>query len=210
MIICALVTRNHPLTFMPNLSPRWATGLAALALLLALAILFFRPDQFFGSPTFEVSDLSRAERLQLSELILNVAEEPKETLPKAKEIVWAIFGPHGTPSASAQQELEQVFLKIGQGPRLFWLDAQQAIQEQRPIKGPERTQWEADLLSDGWLSLAQQRRYEEFMARLAGEEPIESTHGIDIVVDEKIVQEIVQSWDEDELRQAIRALLTST
>ena len=193
---------------MKHFSPKWATGLAAFALLLALAILFLRPDRLLDSPTFELSDLSRAERIQLSELILNVAEEPKETLPKAREIVWAILEPHGTPSATAQQELEQVFLKIGQGPRLFWLDAQQAIQEQRPIKGPERTQWEADLLSDGWLSLAQQRRYEEFMAQLAGEEPIESSHGIDIVIDKKIVQEIVQSWDAAELRRALTTLLT--
>jgi len=191
----------------PWMTTRWVIGGAALTLA-AVVVWILWPHRFNTTPSFEISALSRNERAQLAELVLNISEAPQEKLAEARQEVWKILGRHGVPSPSARQNLEQIFLKIGQGTHLFWLDAQQALKEQRPVKSGARTQWEVDLLSDGWLTQEQQHRYDAFMAQVAREEPIESSHGVEIVADEIILKEIVESWDEDELRNIIFALLT--
>ncbi len=157
---------------------------------------------------FDPSTLSSAERAQLSELVLNVAEAPQETLPEARDRAWAILRRQGADPAAIRQGLEPIFLKIGQGPRLFWTDAQQAIAEQRPVKSEARMQWEAELMGDGWLTLAQRRRYDDFMERLARQEPIESTHGMDIAINDRMAGTIRSSLDDGELHSAVAALLT--
>lgn len=183
-------------------------GGAALTLAAAVLAWIVWPYRFNTIPLFELSALSRNERAQLAELVLNISEAPQEKLAEARQEVWKILGRHGAPSPSARQKLEQIFLKIGQGTHLFWLDAQQPLKEQRPVKSGARTQWEVDLLSDGWLTQEQQHRYDDFMAQVAREEPIESSHGVEIVADEIILREIVESWDEKELRGTVSALLT--
>jgi hypothetical protein len=56
--------------------------------------------------------------------------------------------------------------------------------------------------------MEQQRRYDLFMERIARGEPVESTHGAEMLVDAPIVAEIVKSWDDGELRRALTLLLT--
>ncbi|MBI3621822.1 MAG: hypothetical protein HY208_06505 [Nitrospirae bacterium] len=165
----------------------------------------FRPPH---QASFNPADLSSTERAQLAEAVLTIAEAPQETMEEARKRAWEILRPHRVEPAAVRRGLEPIFLKIGQGPRLFWTDAQQAIAEHRPVKSAARTQWEAELMGDGWLTLAHQRRYDEFMDRLARDEPIESTHGMDIAVDRRMADAIRSSLDEDELRRAVAELLT--
>jgi hypothetical protein len=157
---------------------------------------------------FDPAVLSSEERAQLSELVLTVTEEPQETLAEARTRVWAIVRPHGAPPAAVRQGLEPIFLKIGRGPRLFWADAQRAVAERRPVKSSARTQWEAELMGDGWLTMAQQRRYDDFMRQIAHGEPIESSHGVEIALDDKMIRAINDSLDERELRSTVARLLT--
>lgn len=183
-------------------------GVIVALLLAAIILVPSGPYRSRLSSTFGLAELSEEERALLSELVLNVAEAPEEALPRARNLAWAVFGRHGTLSATARRDLNTIFLKLGQGPRLFWLDAQRAFEEHRPVKSEARTQWEAELMGEGWLTMAQQRRYDEFMEKVTRQEPIESTHGIEIAVDEKIIQEIITSYDDDELRSAVALLLT--
>jgi len=185
-------------------------GPLVIAAAVAAMILLVLSGPYRSGPrsTFDLSALSPDDRLLLSDLVLNIAEAPEETLPQAREAAWALFRRHGTPSAEARRGLETVFLRIGQGPRLFWLDAQRALEEARPVKSAARTQWEAELMGEGWLSMEQQRRYDLFMERIARGEPVESTHGAEMLVDAPIVEEIVKSWDDGELRRALTLLLT--
>ncbi len=189
-------------------SLRVAAVVAAGLLMVGVALLFLGPYRVIGSSTFDPSRLSGAERIQLSELVLNIAEAPQEALPQAREAAWVIFRRHGTLSPSTRRDLETIFLTIGHGIPLFWQDARRAIDERRPVKSAARTQWEAELSGQGWLSLGQQRRYDDFMARIVKQEPIESTHGMDLVVDARIADQIVKSWDENEWRGVVAELLT--
>jgi len=189
---------------------RGARAAAVAAALLAVIVLaaWAVSSRFSHRMSFDPASLSSTDRAQLSELVLNVAEAPQETLPEARRRAWAILGRQGAGPGAIRPALEPIFLKIGRGPALFWSDAQQAIAGQRPVKSAARTQWEAELMGEGWLTLAQQRRYDDFMARLARQEPIESTHGMDIAVDDKMAQSIRASLDDGELRRAVADLLT--
>jgi hypothetical protein len=157
---------------------------------------------------FNPDALSSTERAQLSELVLTVAEEPQETMADARERVWAIVRAHGASPAAARHALEPIFVQIGRGPELFWTDARQAVAEHRPVKSEARMQWEAELMGEGWLTMAQQRRYDDFMARIARGEPIESSHGVDVALDDRMIKAITESLDEGELRRTVAELLT--
>lgn len=196
---------------MKGLPRRAVYAVIIAAALLAAAVWAWRAGSFARLAhlaSFDPSALSSTERAQLSELVLNVAEAPQETLPEARTRVWAILHRQGADPAAVRPALEPIFLKIGQGPKLFWTDAQQAIADKRPVKSAARTQWEAELMGDGWLTLAQRRRYDDFMEQVARQEPIESTHGMDIAVDDRMADAIRSSLDDDELRGAVAALLT--
>ena len=158
--------------------------------------------------SFDLDDLSPDEKTQLSEIILTVTEAPDERTAIARQAIRTILRRHGALPEASRRELEARFLKIGQGPRLFWLDARQAVADGRPVKSAARLQWEAELLGDGWLTMAQQRRYDDFMDKLSRGEPIESTHGMDVIVDEAIAKTIVDSLGPAELQATVASLLT--
>jgi hypothetical protein len=195
---------------MKGLSRRGARAAVIAVALLAGAGWFVLagPYRLLDRGSFDPAVLSSAERAQLSELVLNVTEEPQEVLAEARGRVWKILRPHGAPPAAVRPALEPIFLKIGRGPRLFWADARQALTERRPVKSEARTQWEAELMGEGWLTMAQQRRYDDFMQQIARGEPIESSHGVDIALDDKMIRTITDSLDEGELRGTVAQLLT--
>ena len=195
---------------MKGLSRRGArTAVMAAALLAGAAwFLLAGPYRLLDRGAFDPAALSSSERAQLSELVLTVTEEPQEAMAAARERVWAIVRPHGARPAAVRPALEPIFLKIGRGPKLFWTDAQRALAERRPVKSEARTQWEAELMGEGWLTLAQQRRYDDFMERIARGEPIESSHGVEIAIDDRMIQAITDSLDDGELHTTVTTLLT--
>jgi len=166
------------------------------------------PYRIWDRGAFNPDALSSSERAQLSELVLTVTEEPQEAMAEARGRVWAIVRRHGAPPAAVRHALEPIFLKIGRGPRLFWTDARQALAEQRPVKSEARMQWEAELMGEGWLTLAQQQRYDDFMQQIALGKPIESSHGMEIAIDERMIRAITDSLDDGELRGTVAELLT--
>jgi hypothetical protein len=193
---------------MMSLPARRTAAAAAGLLLLGGAIMLNSLYHPFSASSFNPDALSSSERAQLSELVLTVTEEPQEAMADARERVWAIVRPHGAPPDAVRPALEPIFLKIGQGPRLFWADARQALAERRPVKSEARMQWEAELMGEGWLTMAQQQRYDNFMSQIARGEPIESSHGVDIAIDDRMIRAITDSLDEGELRQTVTELLT--
>jgi len=192
---------------MTNSSRRWIAYAAMSAVLLGGALLITRLHPP-GASSFDPDTLSSVERAQLSELALTVAEEPQGAMAEARRRVWTIVRAHGARPSDARSALEPIFLKIGHGPTLFWTDARQAVAERRPVKSEARTQWEAELMGEGWLTLAQQRRYDDFMARIARGEPIESSHGVDVALDDRMINAITDSFNEGELRRTVDELLT--
>jgi len=195
---------------MMGLSRRGARTAVIAAVLLAVAgwMVLAGPYRLWDRGVFNPAALSSSERAQLSELVLTVTEEPQEVMAEARDRVWAIVRPHGAPPATVRPALEPIFLKIGQGPRLFWADAQRALAERRPVKSEARTQWEAELMGEGWLTLAQQQRYDDFMRRIALGKPIESSHGVEIAIDDRMIRAITDSLDDRELRGTVAELLT--
>ncbi|MEW6325548.1 MAG: hypothetical protein AB1515_09205 [Nitrospirota bacterium] len=183
------------------------TRIMSWAIAAALALLAVGVALKAG-PFRDGLELAAADRSALAELVLSAVEAPDERTAPGRDAVWTILRRRGTPTAGDRRELEARFLAIGRGPRLFWLDAQRALKAERPVKSAERTQWEAELLGDGWLTMAQQRRYDEFMGKIARREPIESSHGVEILVDEAMAQAILDSLSDAELRATVTALLT--
>jgi hypothetical protein len=155
----------------------------------------------------EVS-LTSEERQKITEIVLSVAEDPEDTVKPARDEIWSILKKRGTPSVGALGRLKNRLRFIGEGHRLFWLDAREALKSHHMVKSPERARWEDRLSKDGWLSAAQRGRFDELMKQVMGEEPIASNHGVEVALNSTMMEEIVNSWDGQELDRAIALLLT--
>jgi hypothetical protein len=152
--------------------------------------------------------LTSEERQKVTELVLAVTEDPEETVKSAHDELWTILRKHGSPSEKQLGRLKARFRTIGEGHRLFWLDAREALKSHRVVKSPARAQWEEQLGKDGWLSAGQRARFDHLMKQVMEENPIPSNHGMEVSFSRAMVDEIVNSWDERELERSIAYLLT--
>lgn len=152
--------------------------------------------------------LTSEERQKITELMLAVAEDPEETVKSAHDELWLILRKHGSPSGKQISRLKPRLLMIGEGHRLFWLDAREALKSHQMVKSPDRVRWEEQLFRDGWLSAGQRDRFDGLMKQVMGEEPIPSNHGVEVSLSSTMVDEIVNSWDERELNRSVTYLLT--
>lgn len=153
--------------------------------------------------------LAPKDRQKITEIVLSVAEDPEDTVKQAREELWSILGDHGSMSAESLGHLQTRFMLIGEGHRLFWLDAREALRIHRSVKSVERARWEDRLTREGWLSELQRERFEALMKEIVDEEPISSNHGVEVSLSPEMVDEIVNSWDEGELRRSVAYLLKS-
>lgn len=152
--------------------------------------------------------LTSEERQKVTELVLALTEDPEETVKSAHDELWTILRKHGSPSEKQLGRLTSRFLTIGEGHRLFWLDARESLKSHRMVKSPDRARWEEQLARDGWLSARQRDRFEDLMKQVMEENPIPSNHGVEVSLSSTMVDEIVNSWDERELERSIAYLLT--
>lgn len=156
----------------------------------------------------DAMSLTSEERQKVTELVLSVAEDPEERVKSAQGELWAILRKHGPPSGSQLGRLKPLFLTIGEGHYLFWLDAREALKSHRMVKSPNRARWEEQLVRNGWLSSQQRDRFDDLMKQVMEEEPIPSNHGVEVSLSSTMVDEIVNSWDERELERSVTYLLT--
>ncbi|MBI3812531.1 MAG: hypothetical protein HY283_10070 [Nitrospirae bacterium] len=170
------------------------------------AVLFLMPG-CMARGDGEVA-LTLEERQKVTELVLAVAEDPEETVKSAHDELWTILKKHGSPSGKQISRLKPRLLMIGEGHRLFWLDAREALKSHRMVKSPDRARWEEGLARDGWFSLQQQARFDEIMKQVMTEDPIPSNHGVEVSLSSTMVDEIMKSWDERELERSVAYLLT--
>lgn len=152
--------------------------------------------------------LTSEERQKVTELVLAVTEDPEETVKSAHDELWTILRKHGSPSEKQLGRLKSRFLTIGEGHRLFWLDARESLKSHRMVKSPDRARWEEQLARDGWLSARQRDRFDDLMKQVMEENPIPSNHGVEVSLSSTMVDEIVNSWDERELERSVTYLLT--
>ncbi len=152
--------------------------------------------------------LTSEERQKVAELVLAVTEDPEETVKSAHDELWTILRKHGSPSEKQLGRLKSRFLTIGEGHRLFWLDARESLKSHRMVKSPDRARWEEQLARDGWLSARQRDRFDDLMKQVMEENPIPSNHGVEVSLSSTMVDEIVNSWDERELERSVTYLLT--
>jgi hypothetical protein len=155
----------------------------------------------------EVS-LSSEERQKITEIVLSVAEDPDETVKPARDKLWSILKKRGAPSVGALGRLKNQLLFIGEGHHLFWLDAREALKSRHMVKSPDRARWEERLTEEGWLSATQRIRFDGLMKQVMEEEPIPTNHGVEVALNATMVDEIVNSWDRQELERSIALLLT--
>jgi hypothetical protein len=155
-----------------------------------------------------VMSLTSEERQKITELVLAVTEDPEETVTSAHDEIWAILKKHGPPSGKLIGRLKPRLLTIGEGHHLFWLDAREALKRHQMVKSPDRARWEERLARDGWLSVLQRDRFDGLMKQVMDEEPIPSNHGVEVSLNSTMVDEIVNSWDAQELERSVTYLLT--
>lgn len=152
--------------------------------------------------------LTSEERHKITELALSVAEDPGETVKPARDELWSILEKHGPPSVGALGRLKNRLLFIAEGHRLFWLDAREALKSRHMVKSPDRSRWEDRLTEEGWLSATQRSRFDDLMKQVMEEEPIPSNHGVEVALNATMLDEIVNSWDRQELERSIAFLMT--
>jgi len=157
----------------------------------------------------EIPALTPESRQKITELVLSVAEDPEDTVEPARKELWKILGTRGSLPADSKNRLETRFMMIGEGHHLFWLDAREALTSHRPVKSEARARWEEKLTRDGWLSGQQRDRFEMLMKQIVEEEPIRSNHGVEVSLSPGMVEEIVNSWDEQEMKSSVAYLLNS-
>ncbi|MBI3610229.1 MAG: hypothetical protein HY204_05955 [Nitrospirae bacterium] len=156
----------------------------------------------------EAVSLTPEERQKITELVLAVTEDPQDTVVSAHEELWSILKKHGPPSERQIGRFKDRFLTIGEGHHLFWRDAREALRSRHRVKSPARVRWEERLEKDGWLSQKQRDRFDDLMSHVVSEEPISSNHGVEVSLSGTMVDEIVNSWDEQELERSVAYLLT--
>ena len=156
----------------------------------------------------DAMSLTFEERQKITELVLSVTEDPEETVKPAHDELWAILKKHGPPSGKLIGRLKPRLLTIGEGHRLFWLDARESLKSRRMVKSPDRARWEERLAQDGWLSARQRDRFDVLLKQVMEEQPIPSNHGVEVSLSSTMVDEIVNSWDERELERSVVHLLT--
>jgi hypothetical protein len=179
-------------------------------IIFVLSVLLGSPLLCGCHPGSDVSPaLTPVDRQKITEIVLSVAEDPQDTVKPAREEIWSILQDHGPLSAESLGRLQTRFMLIGEGHRLFWLDAREALRIHRPVKSAERARWEERLTRDGWLSGLQRDRFEVLMKRIVDEDPISSNHGVEVSLSPEMVEEIVNSWDEGELRRSVAYLLNA-
>jgi hypothetical protein len=183
-------------------APEWSK---ILSVFLGFSLSLFLGCASGGSGTVS---LAPEERQKITELVLSVAEDPEESVRPAREELWAILKRRGSPTPGQLEGLRTQFRIIARGHPLFWRDAQEALQFHRMVKSPERARWEDGLAQTGWLSDLQRTRFDDLMKQVIEEEPFPSNHGVEVSLSRKMVDEIVNSWDDRELERSVDALLT--
>lgn len=152
--------------------------------------------------------LNEGERQRITEIVLSVAEDPGESLDGAHRSLWEILRLHEAPSAPDLEELRARFIWVGEGHRLFWTDAREAVRRHAAFKSEERRNWEKRMTSDGWLSAEQGLRFDMLMKTIASEEPLTANHGVDVSLSAGMVDAVAESWEPQQFERAVLALLT--
>lgn len=158
-----------------------------------------------GGRSVSLDTLPQEDKERLGELVLRVSSNPDDF-----EIVygdfWGILQKKGDLSPSGAVRLKETMRELFYLPKLFWEDARESVRRKRAIKSAERERLEKRFLRGGFLSERRIALDQETMEELADENPVEAEHGVEILVDEAMVNAMLDTWNEDQVEQIIDTL----
>lgn len=158
--------------------------------------------------SFRFEEMSPDDRQRLGELVLQLSHNPEELNETIHHQFWEILDRNRSASPPDFLLLKRRMENLFYLPKLFWEDARQTLQRQKPFKSKRRDQIEKKLVEEGFLSPPRVQADDAIMEKLSHGDPIMSNHGVEIIVDEQMVTEILTSWDEREIQRAMLTLFT--
>ena len=111
-------------------------------------------------------------------------------------------------SASQLSHLKENMRELFYLPKLFLEDAGNTVKNQSPFKSIERDRLEKYFLQEGFLTEQQVEDDKETMKLIALKKPLKASHGLQIIIEEKRIGEMLQNWNDKEIEKIIDRLFT--
>ncbi len=93
-------------------------------------------------------------------------------------------------------------------PKLFLEDAGKTVKNQIPFKSIKREKLEKRFLQKGFLTEPQVQDDKETMKLIALRKPLKASHGLEIIIEEKRIGEMLQNWNDKEIEKIIDRFFT--
>ena len=172
---------------------------------ITISVAFFATWYRATDRSVQIDKISLEDRKILGSIILMVASNPDdmETVDKSFRDILKKY--------SAESEINLVHLKkymrgLFYLPKLFYEDAQKAIQDKGPFKSTERNRLEQHFLKSGFLTMEQIQNDDDIMELIAHKKPIKGAHDVEIFIDEKRIAEMLREWNDKEVENMINEL----
>ena len=151
--------------------------------------------------------ISSEDKQRLGELVLKVASNPRD-LKKVYNGFWNVLDKYSSLSASQLSHLKENMRELFYLPKLFLEDAGNTVKNQSPFKSIERDRLEKYFLQEGFLTEQQVEDDKETMKLIALKKPLKASHGLEIIIEEKRIGEMLQNWNDKEIEKIIDRLFT--
>ncbi len=155
----------------------------------------------------KVDTISSHDKQRLGELVLKVASNPGD-LNKVYNSFWNVLDKYSSISASQLSQIKKDMRELFYLPKLFLEDAGKTVKNQIPFKSVEREKLEKRFMQKGFLTEQQVQDDKETMKLIASRKPLKASHGLEIIIEEKRVAEMLHNWDDKEIEKIIDRLFT--
>lgn len=181
--------------------------LIVLAALIVVSIISLAVWNKAGVEQVQSNIISLQDKQRLGELALKVASNPGN-LKEVYHRFWNILEKYSLISGSQLTLLKKDMRELFYLPKLFLEDAGKTVKNQIPFKSIEREKLEKRFIEKGFLKEQQIQDDEETMRLIASRKALKASHGLEIIVEEMRIAEMLQNWNDKEIERIINRLFT--
>ena len=181
--------------------------LISFAILIVVSIISSVVWNKAGVEPVQNDIISLQDKQRLGELALKVASNPGD-LKKVYHRFWNILEKYSLKTGTQLTHLKKEMRELFYLPKLFLEDAGKTVKNQVPFKSIEREKLEKRFLVKGFLRDQQIQDDKETMRLIASRKTLKASHGLEIIVEEMRIAEMLQNWNDKEIERMINRLFT--
>ncbi len=179
--------------------------LIIISILIVLSLISLVAWHKASVESTHVDTISSEDKQKLGELVLKVASNPGD-LKKVYNSFWNVLDKYSSLSATQLTHLKKDMRELFYLPKLFLEDAGKTVKNQIPFKSIEREKLEKRFLQKGFLTEQQVQDDKETMKLIALNKPLKASHGLEIIIEEKRIGEMLQNWNDKEIEKIVDRL----